>query len=240
LGERLRGYVEDTVELLEGALDKGRRVLLEGAQGLMLDVDHGTYPYVTSSSTTGMGPGSGIGTRHIEAVLGVAKAYATRVGEGPFPTELSAAEGVGKRLLEVGKEFGTVTGRARRVGWLDLPALRYAIRVGGITHLALTKVDVLEGLEEIQVAVSYRTKGASLRVFPSDETVFASAAPTFKKIPGWARTATRKGKSWVLSKESRAYVGFLEKSLGVPIVIASVGPGRDQTLELRKHPFGRR
>ncbi|HLE48240.1 MAG TPA: adenylosuccinate synthase [Candidatus Thermoplasmatota archaeon] len=239
LGARLQRYVADAGEALGAALKGKKRVLLEGAQGLLLDIDHGTYPYVTSSSTVGAAGGSGMGAHHVEGVLGVAKAYATRVGEGPFPTELSSAEGVGKRLLEVGKEFGTTTGRPRRVGWLDLPAMRYTIRVGGITHLALTKLDVLAGLERVEVAVAYQTPKGTLRSFPSDEARLLGARPRYTSVPGWTETAKRVGKGWALSKEAAAYVRFVEKELGIPVVMASVGPARDATITLRRHPFGR-
>lgn len=238
LGERLAPMVGDAGAVLDASLARRRRVLLEGAQGILLDVDHGTYPYVTSSSTVGMCSGAGIPAHRLEAVLGVAKAYATRVGEGPFPSELSSAEGVGKHILEVGKEFGTVTGRARRVGWLDLPALRYAIRVGGITHLALTKLDVLNGLKELRVAVAYELDGKRISSFPASEASVGRLKPVFRRLKGWDEAASRSGKAWRLSSGAQAFVGFVERELKVPVVMASVGPARDATLVLRKHPFG--
>lgn len=239
LAERLAPMVGDASEALDAALSKNRAVLLEGAQGILLDVDHGTYPYVTSSSTVGMTSGAGIPAHRLEAVLGVAKAYATRVGEGPFPTELSSAEGVGKRILEVGKEFGTVTGRARRVGWLDLAALRYAVRVGGITHLALTKLDVLDGLDEVKVAVAYTLDGKRVSAFPASDTSVGRLKPVYRALKGWKSAAVRRGAQWVLSREASALVRLVEAQLKVSVVMASVGPARDATLVLRKHPFGR-
>lgn len=238
LGDRLASMVGDASAALDGALSKGKRVLLEGAQGILLDVDHGTYPYVTSSSTVGMASGSGIPGHRLEAVLGVAKAYATRVGEGPFPTELSSAGGVGKHILEVGKEFGTVTGRPRRVGWLDVPALRYAVRVGGITHLALTKLDVLNGLEEVQVATAYTSGGKRTGAFPASDTSVGALKPVYERLDGWTEAATGSGSRRALSKGAASFVRFVEKAVGVPVVMASVGPSRDATLALKRHPFG--
>jgi adenylosuccinate synthase len=239
LAVRLRQYVDDAGAILDAALAKNKSVLLEGAQGIMLDVDHGTYPYVTSSSCVGMASGAGIGVGQIEAVLGVAKAYATRVGEGPFPTELASDTGVGNRLLTVGKEFGTVTGRARRVGWLDVPALRYAIRVGGITHLALTKIDVLEGLDEVRVGIKYDGKGRAATQFPTHDEHVRAVKPVYRSFPGWSTTAVKVKGGWRLSKGAADFVRAVEKLVGVPIVFASVGPARDRTIRLRKHPFGR-
>lgn len=239
LATRLRPFVGDAGEALDAALRRRKRVLLEGAQGILLDLDHGTYPYVTSSSTVGASSGAGIGARHVEAVLGVAKGYATRVGEGPFPTELSTSEDPGKRLLEAGKEIGTTTGRARRVGWLDLPALRYAVRVGGITHLALTKLDVLEGLREIKVAVAYELAGKLRATFPASDDALERVRPRYRGLWGWSTTVERRGRKWVLTPAARNFVRYLEGSLGVPIVLASVGPTRDQTVMLRANPFVR-
>jgi adenylosuccinate synthase len=238
LAARLRKYVGDAGALLDASLAKRKKVLLEGAQGIMLDIDHGTYPYVTSSSTVGVAPGAGIGGRHVEAVLGVAKAYATRVGEGPFPTELASDQGVGNRLLTVGKEFGTVTGRARRVGWLDIPALKYAIRVGGITHLALTKLDVLSGVDQVMVGVRYEGKGVAASQFPTHDSQVRASKPVYRAFKGWTETAVPQGKKWKLAPRAAAFVKAVEKLAGVPIVMASVGPARDATIVLRKHPFG--
>lgn len=239
LAARLHPYVGDASGALEAALGKRKRVLLEGAQGILLDLDHGTYPYVTSSSIVGVSSGAGIGARHVEAVLGVSKAYATRVGEGPFPTELSTSEEPGKQLLEVGKEIGTTTGRARRVGWLDLPALRYAVRVGGITHLALTKLDVLEGLGEVRVAVAYELGGKPRSSFPASDQDLERARPRYRALRGWSATTERRGRRLVLGAGARSFVRFVEKALGVPIVLASVGRTRDQTVTLRANPFVR-
>jgi adenylosuccinate synthase len=239
LADALRKYVGDAAAEIHAKLAKGKKVLLEGAQGIMLDVDHGTYPYVTSSNTVGASAGAGIGPHQITAALGVAKAYATRVGEGPFPTEISSKEGAGKVMLEVGREFGTVTGRPRRVGWMDLAALRYAVAVGGITHLAIMKLDVLNGLKEILVATGYEVLDTKLKTFPSNEEALTSVKPIFKKLRGWKEAATKTPKGWKLGVEAEAYLKYLEKETGVPIVVASVGPARDATIVRRKHPFGK-
>jgi adenylosuccinate synthase len=239
LANQLRKYVGDAGALLDRTLRKKGKVLLEGAQGIMLDIDHGTYPYVTSSNIVGASAGAGIGPHEIQACLGVAKAYATRVGEGPFPTELASTEGPGKVMLDVGREFGTVTGRPRRVGWLDLPALRYAVRVGGITHLAIMKLDVLNGLDEIRVATGYDAPDGQSKAFPASEESLASVKPVWRSLPGWAQAATRSTGQWKLSRPAQAYLAFLEKALGIPIVLASVGPARDATVVRKKHPFGK-
>lgn len=240
LAERLRPFVADAGAMLFAQLRKRKRILLEGAQGVLLDLDHGTYPYVTSSSTVGAAAGAGIGARAVEAVLGVAKAYCTRVGEGPFPTEFPASEGVAAKILETGKEFGTTTGRARRIGWLDLPALRYAIRVGGITHLAIMKLDVLSGLDRVLVATGYRIGGKVVREFPSEDDELRRAEPIYRGLRGWETAAEKSRGGWRLSREASAFLSFVEKSCGVPIVLASIGPERDATLTLRRHPFGAR
>jgi adenylosuccinate synthase len=224
--KRLLPHVRDTVALLHTMLRAGKRVLAEGAQGTMLDVGLGTYPYVTSSVTVagGAGAGLGIGPTQIEHVVGVVKAYATRVGGGPFPSELTDA--TGERLREIGKEFGVVTGRARRCGWLDLAALRYAIDINGITHLAMTKLDVLDGFSEIGVCTEY--SGAEEMSLPF---AISSGAPCVtESLPGWERPTTQ-ARSWEdLPLRAREYVGFVESNTGVPVSYVSVGPERSQII----------
>src|SRR5207244_9606652 len=185
-GHRLEPYIADTAHILWDALDAGRTVIFEGAQGTLLDLDHGTYPFVTSSNpvASGAATGIGIGPTRIDRVIGVAKAYVTRVGEGPLPSEIEGAEQA--RVQELGGEFGTVTGRVRRCGWLDLVALRYAVRVNGITSLALTKLDVLSDFEELPVCVAYRLRdGTETADFPAHQSDFHSAAPMYERLAGW-------------------------------------------------------
>jgi len=242
LAKRLRPYVTDTSLVLHDLFRRDRNVLFEGAQGVLLDIDHGTYPYVTSSSTVASNAtaGSGVGSRHVEAVLGVAKAYVTRVGEGPFPTELPTEEGIGKSILTIGKEFGTTTGRPRRVGWQDLVALEYAVRVGGISHLAITKLDVLNGVTDLKVCVGYKVDGRAQRGFPADVEDLARVQPVFRTLKGWLEAARRERGRWVLDPAARSYLRFIEEHVEVPVAFASVGPARDETLVLRPSPFAPR
>ena len=224
--KRLLPHVRDTVSLLNAMLRAGKRVLAEGAQGSLLDVGLGTYPFVTSSVTVagGAGAGLGIGPTFVEHVVGVVKAYATRVGSGPFPSELTDA--TGERLREVGREFGVVTGRARRCGWLDLAALRYAIDINGLTHLAMTKLDVLDGFEEIGVCTGY--SGADDVSLPFAISSGASCVTT--TLPGWQHP-TPQARSWEdLPARARAYVDFVEANAGVPVSYVSVGPERSQII----------
>jgi adenylosuccinate synthase len=204
--------------------------MFEGAQGTLLDIDHGTYPYVTSSNATagGVCTGLGVGPGAIDAVLGVAKAYTTRVGEGPLPTELTGE--LGTRLRETGQEFGAVTGRPRRCGWYDAVAVRYAVRVNGLDALALTKLDVLDGLPELQVCTAYRCRGATLAEMPGDLTQLAACEPVYETLPGW--TAPTKGAQRFddLPREARAYIGRLEDITGVPAAIVSTGSAREHTI----------
>ena len=223
---RLLRHVRDTISMLDDLLRSGKRVLAEGAQGSMLDVGLGTYPYVTSSVTVagGAGAGLGIGPGAFDAVIGVVKAYATRVGGGPFPTEL--IDQTGERLRAAGAEFGVVTGRPRRCGWLDLPALRYAIAVNGISHLAMTKLDVLDDFDEIGIGVRY--DGTDDRSLPL--AIAAGAAPEVTMLPGW-RAKTTDARAWEdLPEAARAYVRFVESQTGVPISYVSVGPERTQII----------
>ena len=229
--ERLRPYVRDTTAWLHQALARGKRLLFEGAQGSLLDVDHGTYPYVTSSnsSAAGIAAGSGVPTRHIDRWIGIIKAYTTRVGGGPFPTELDNE--IGERIRRVGREYGTVTGRPRRCGWFDAVAVRHSARVSGSTEVSVMLLDVLSGLETLQVAVAYRD-GAGGRVedFPSHLADLERCRPVYETLPGWSEDITA-ARTWDdLPSTARNYVDFLEKQVGVPISIVSVGPDRTQTI----------
>jgi adenylosuccinate synthase len=231
LAARLVPLVADTSAIVEGAFKAGQRVLLEGAQGTLLDVDHGTYPFVTSSSAVAGGAcaGAGIGPTRIRRVVGLTKAYCTRVGEGPFPTELHDA--VGERIRTVGQEFGTVTRRPRRTGWIDLPALRYAARVNGLDGLALTKLDVLTGLDRVSACVAYDTPAGPTRDLPID--ALGTALPVYQTFPGWTEDLAAARAIADLPAAARAYVRFLEEQVEVPIDIVSVGARRDETITLR-------
>jgi adenylosuccinate synthase len=223
---RLKPHVCNTAVLLNDTLDRGGRVLLEGAQGTLLDIDHGTYPFVTSSSPTAGGAciGSGIGPTRINRVMGVAKGYATRVGSGPFPTELH--DEVGEGLRQRGHEFGTTTGRARRCGWLDLVALRYAVRVNGMTHLALTKLDVLDACDTLKVCTAYRVDGQELTEFPTDEGILARVEPVYETLTGWQRDTTV-ARSWAdLPTKASAYISRIEDYVRVPVALVSIGADR--------------
>lgn len=227
---RLRPYIDDTALLVFRAIKQGLSVLFEGAQGTMLDVDHGTYPYVTSSNPVAAyaGVGAGIGPTLIDEVWGVCKAYATRVGEGPFPTELH--DECGNALRERGCEFGTTTGRPRRCGWLDLVALRYAVRVNGLTSLAITKLDVLNDLEEINVCCSYRIGGKVVPELPPFQSEFAKAEPVYETLPGWKTDISEVRTYADLPRPAQAYLAFISAFAEVPLALVSVGPRRDQTV----------
>ncbi|MDH7488466.1 MAG: adenylosuccinate synthase [Anaerolineae bacterium] len=227
---RIRPHITDTVRLVHQRLAEGKAILCEGAQGTLLDLDHGTYPYVTSSSPIAGGAltGLGIGPGHVSRVIGVAKAYSTRVGMGPFPTELT--DETGEQLVVIGGEYGTTTGRRRRAGWLDLVALRYAMQVNGITELALTKLDVLGAFPQIKVCVTYRCKGQRLTDFPTDARTLALCEPEYETLPGWQSEISHVRSRQALPPAARAYVAYLEHRLGVPIRIISVGPERDETI----------
>ncbi len=231
LAARLRPLVADTSALIESALKVGHKVLLEGAQGTLLDLDHGTYPFVTSSSAVSGGAcaGAGIGPTRIRRVVGLTKAYATRVGEGPFPTELHDA--IGERIRAVGHEFGSVTKRPRRTGWIDLPALRYSARVNGLDGIALTKLDVLTGLASVSACVAYDTPSGRTRELPID--ALGSAKPVYQTFPGWSEDLAAARVIADLPAAARAYVRFLEEEIEVPIDIVSVGARRDETITLR-------
>lgn len=222
----------DTSLLIHEARLEEKGILLEGAQGTLLDVDHGTYPFVTSSNPTagGAAPGVGIGPNHIDEVIGVVKAYTTRVGEGPFPAELE--DEIGDLIRERGKEYGTTTGRPRRCGWFDAVMVRYAVRVNGLTGLAITLLDVLDALEEIQVCVAYEYKGERLEHFPTDLEVLKECKPIYSSRPGWLKDTTEIKELTDLPANAKDYLVFLEEQVGCPIRIVSVGPRRDQTMLL--------
>lgn len=222
----------DTSLLIHEAREKGQGILLEGAQGTLLDIDHGTYPFVTSSNPTagGAAPGAGLGPNHINQVIGVVKAYTTRVGEGPFPAELNDA--TGELIRQRGREYGTTTGRPRRCGWFDAVLLRYSVRINGLTGLALMLLDVLDVLDEIKVCVAYEYKGERLEHLPADLNVLKECKPIFEKVPGWVEDTTGVKDFAALPENAKAYLAFLEKQVGCPIQIVSVGPRRDQTLLL--------
>lgn len=234
LAKRITPLLTDTSQLIDGALRRGERVLLEGAQGTLLDIDHGTFPFVTSSSAIAGGAcvGAGVGPTRIRRVLGLAKAYCTRVGEGPFPTELNGA--LGDRLRTAGGEFGSVTGRPRRTGWLDLPALRYAARVNGLDGIALTKLDVLTGMPELKVCVAYDTPSGRTREFPIDE--LATAKPVLEQVPNWSEPLDAARSMSELPAAARQYVEMVEKETGVPVDVVSVGADRDATI-VRRNAF---
>jgi adenylosuccinate synthase len=228
--ERMSPWVRDVSLFLAEARRAGQAIMFEGAQGTLLDIDHGTYPYVTSSNATvgGVCTGLGVDPRAIEGVLGVAKAYTTRVGEGPLPTELTGE--LGNRLRESGQEFGAVTGRPRRCGWYDAVAVRYAVRVNGLDALALTKLDVLDGLEELQVCTAYRCRGSVLREMPGDSAQLAACEPVYETLRGW-HTPTRGVRHYDdLPAEARAYVARIEAITGVPAAILSTGSDREDTI----------
>jgi adenylosuccinate synthase len=231
--ERLRPMVADTALLLSEALDDGKTVLLEGGQATLLDVDHGTYPFVTSSNATSGGActGSGIPPTRVDRVIAVVKAYTTRVGEGPFPTELFDADG--EALLTKGGEYGTTTGRARRCGWYDAPIARYAARVNGVTDFVLTKLDVLTGWERIPVCVAYEVDGQRVEELPMTQTEFHKAKPVYEDFEGWTEDISGARSFDDLPKAAQAYVTALEEMSGAPFSTIGVGPARDQTLELR-------
>jgi adenylosuccinate synthase len=204
--------------------------MFEGAQGTLLDIDHGTYPYVTSSNATtgGICTGLGVGPRAIDKVLGVAKAYTTRVGEGPLPTELTGP--IGDRLRETGQEFGAVTGRPRRCGWYDAVAVRYAVRVNGLDALALTKLDVLDGLPELQICTAYRCRGATLTEMPGDLVQLMASEPVYETLPGWTSPTKGVRRFEDLPREARGYIARLEEITGVPAALVSTGSAREDTI----------
>ena len=233
----LKTYIADTALVLDKSLKAGKQLLFEGAQGTLLDVDHGTYPYVTSSSTCagGAATGSGVSPREIHEIIGISKAYVTRVGSGPFPTEL--LDETGEQLRRIGGEFGATTGRPRRCGWFDAMVIRYAVRINGLTGIALTKLDVLSEFDTIKVCTGYRFEGQELESLPAKLEVFEKCEPIYEELPGWKADICGVRSFEQLPVNAQKYVKRLEELAGCPIVLVSVGPRRDQTMQL-KNPFG--
>lgn len=227
LGRRLVPYVADTVSLLHEARERGENILLEGAQATFLDVDHGTYPYVTSSNPTsgGAAVGSGLGPRHIDRVVGIAKAYTTRVGMGPFPSELTDA--LGDALVDIGREFGTVTGRRRRTGWLDTVMLKHAVRLNSLTEIALTKLDVLDTFDEVRVCVGYTIDGQKVANYPDTVEGLGRVSPVWEVLPGWKTSTVGVTSFDDLPDSARRLVGIVERETGVPVSMVGTGPARD-------------
>ena len=230
LGARLAPFVTDTVSLLHDALAAGAHLLLEGAQATFLDLDHGTYPYVTSSNPTAGGAcsGTGLGPRDIDRVVGITKAYTTRVGAGPFPTELTDADG--DRLVEIGHEFGTVTGRRRRAGWLDCVMLRQAVRLNSLTELALTKLDVLDQFETVKVCTEYRIDGRTVAAYPDRTDRLAQVEPTYETLPGWGTGLGEVREPADLPPGARGLIELVERHVGIPVRVVGVGAERDDYL----------
>ncbi|CAM3495820.1 adenylosuccinate synthase [Hydrogenibacillus schlegelii] len=229
----LRPFVTDTSVVLNEAIDRGRRVLFEGAQGVMLDIDHGTYPYVTSSNPIagGVCVGAGVGPTKIHRVVGVAKAYTTRVGDGPFLTEIHGE--IADYIRERGHEYGTTTGRPRRIGWFDSVVVRHARRVSGITDLAVNSLDVLSGLPTVKIGVAYRCRGQILEHFPANLRVLSACEPVYEEMPGWTEDITGVRSLEDLPDNARRYLERIVQLTGIPLSLFSVGPGRDQTIEVR-------
>ncbi|MEH7381110.1 adenylosuccinate synthase [Bacillus sp. JJ1533] len=232
-GQLIAEYVCDTSVVLNDALDDGRRVLFEGAQGVMLDIDQGTYPFVTSSNPVagGVTIGSGVGPSKITHIVGVCKAYTTRVGDGPFPTELT--NDIGQQIREVGREYGTTTGRARRVGWFDSVVVRHARRVSGLTDLSLNSIDVLTGIESLKICVAYRYHGQVIEEFPASLKVLAECEPVYEELPGWTEDITDCTSLDELPENARRYIERVSQLTGIPLSIFSVGPDRNQTNVVR-------
>ncbi|HET9757691.1 MAG TPA: adenylosuccinate synthase [Candidatus Limnocylindrales bacterium] len=230
-GERLRDHLDDTTWLVQSALARGEHVLLEGAQGTLLDLDHGSYPYVTSSNPVAGGActGGGIGPLQVDEVIGVMKAYSTRVGSGPYPTEL--LDGIGQGIAERGHEFGTVTGRPRRVGWFDAVPLRYAVAVNSVSSIMLNKLDILSGIDTLRICVAYEIDGRRIETWPSSGAALARAVPVYDEYPGWSEPLIGIRSLRDLPENARRYVSAIESHAGVPIVLVSVGPERTQTIE---------
>jgi len=228
--ERLRPYVADTTEYLLAAAESGKRLLFEGAQGALLDVDHGTYPFVTSSNSSGVGisNGSGVPGRYIDKVFGVVKAYSTRVGGGPFPTEQDNE--IGQRIRDQGNEYGTVTRRPRRCGWLDAVAVRYTSRLSGVDSICVMLLDVLSGLDELRICTSYELDGQRSTQFPSHVDDLRRVQPVYETLPGWKEDLTQARTLTDLPANARAYLQRIGQLVGVPVEMVSVGPDRDQTI----------
>jgi adenylosuccinate synthase len=228
LGERLKPYVSDTVNFLHDALDRNENLLLEGAQATFLDIDHGTYPFVTSSNPIAGGAcaGTGLGPRDITRIIGIAKAYTTRVGSGPFPSELLGE--LGEKIVEIGREFGTVTGRRRRPGWLDLVMLRHAVRLNSLTEIALTKLDILDTFENVRVCVGYELNGKELSGYPDDSQLLDQVKPKYVDLQGWNKSVSAVRSYADLPQQAKALIELVEKHVGVPVTMIGVGPERNE------------
>ena len=228
LGDRLKPYVSDTVNFLHDALEHNENLLLEGAQATFLDIDHGTYPFVTSSNPISGGAcaGTGLGPRDITRVVGIAKAYTTRVGSGPFPSELLGE--LGDKIVEIGREFGTVTGRRRRPGWLDLVMLRHAVRLNSLTEIALTKLDILDTFEIVRVCIGYELNGKELSGYPDDAQLLGQVIPKYVDLPGWKKSVSSVRNYSDLPAQAKALIELVEKHVGVPVSIIGVGPERNE------------
>lgn len=228
--ERIRSMVTDSSLAIDNSIRAGERVLFEGAQGTLLDIDHGTYPYVTSSNPIAGGAciGAGVGPTRINRVIGVIKAYTTRVGEGPFPTEL--LDKTGEEMRANGHEFGTTTGRARRCGWFDAVIARYAARVSGLSDFAVTKLDVLTGIDKLKICVGYRVNGEIIKEFPQSQKIFKQCRPLYEELPGWQEDLTDVRRFEDLPKAAQNYVQRIEVLTGVPATLVAIGPGREQTI----------
>jgi adenylosuccinate synthase len=235
---RIEPMVADVSSALYSAHKAGANLLFEGAQGSLLDVDHGTYPFVTSSNCVAgnAAAGSGVGPNMLHYVLGITKAYTTRVGSGPFPSELPTDAGVGKHLASVGHEFGTVTGRARRCGWFDAALLKRSVQINGVSGMCLTKLDVLDGLESLKLCTGYKLDGKAVDIFPVGAEDAARCEPIYEEMPGWSETTVGAKSLAKLPANARAYIKRIEKLVGVPMDMVSTGPDREETIVLR-HPF---
>ncbi|MFL6706583.1 MAG: adenylosuccinate synthase [Massilia sp.] len=235
---RLRPMVADVPSALHDTYKAGGSLLFEGAQGSLLDVDHGTYPYVTSSNCVAgnASAGAGVGPGMLHYIMGITKAYTTRVGSGPFPSELSTAEGVGEHLSRVGHEFGTVTGRARRCGWFDAALLRRSVQINGVTGMCLTKLDVLDGIESLKLCTGYTINGRAVDIFPVGAEEAGLCVPVYEEMPGWTESTVGAKSLADLPAAARAYIKRIEELVGVPIDMVSTGPDREETIVLR-HPF---
>ncbi len=237
LGDFLKPYIANTSLIIQSAMDKRKNILFEGAQGTLLDINYGTYPFVTSSHPIAGGVciGAGIGPKKVDKIIGVCKAYITRVGEGPFPTEIK--DGMGDYLRERGAEYGTTTGRPRRCGWLDLVALRHAVKVNGIDSLAITKLDVLSGLPKLKVCVAYKLEGREIEDFPMDANILSKCEPIYAEVKGWEKIEGA-GDFSALPREAQEYLRMISSYAGVPISIVSIGARREQTLGWRSRGEG--
>jgi adenylosuccinate synthase len=234
--QQMKPHIQDTTQLLYAALKQGKRLLFEAAQGSLLDVDHGTYPYVTSSnsSTTGVWAGSGVPAKHLTRIIGIIKAYTSRVGRGPFPTELDdGPTGLGETIRKIGREYGTVTGRPRRCGWLDLVAVRYSAALGGVDEVTIMLLDVLSTLDELKICTAYELDGERITHFPADAFLLERCKPIYETVRGWKRDICSVRKPGDLPSEARHYVDRIAELVELPVSIVSVGPDREQTIFMK-------